>query len=33
MHLDARVPHSVFAEEPSRLMLTMLDGLREVSAG
>jgi quercetin dioxygenase-like cupin family protein len=28
MHLDARVPHAVYAEEPSKLVLTMLDGLR-----
>jgi len=25
MHLDTRVPHSVLAVEPSKLMLTMLD--------
>jgi len=25
VHLDARVPHSVLALEPSRLLLTMLD--------
>lgn len=25
VHLNTRVPHAVFAEEPSRLMLTMLD--------
>lgn len=24
-HLDARVPHAVYAHEPSRLVLTMLD--------
>lgn len=26
MHLDTRVPHAVFAHEPSLLALTMLDG-------
>ena len=26
MHLDTRVPHAVFAHEPSLLVLTMLDG-------
>lgn len=25
MHLDTRVPHAVYAHEPSKLMLTMLD--------
>ena len=26
MHLDARVPHAVFAHRPSLLLLTMVDG-------
>ncbi len=26
VHLDARLPHSVLAHEPSRLLLTMLTG-------
>lgn len=25
MHLDSRVPHAVYAHEPSKLQLTMLD--------